>query len=56
MKETKLIDDYFPDWDFSEDNNEQVIFTHDGKQHKVTVRCGISHPFIIFKGERYYFY
>lgn len=56
MKERKLIDDYFEDWNFPNDSDEVIILYHEGKQHKVTVRCGISHPFIIFKGERYYFY
>lgn len=55
MKKIKLIDNYFPDWNFSDNSEEKVIFYHDGKQHKATVKCGISHPFIIFNGERYYF-
>lgn len=56
MMERKLIDDYFQDWNFSDDSEEKVTFYHDGKQHKAAVRCGISHPFIIYRGKRYYFF
>lgn len=55
MTERRLINDYFPDWNFS-DNEESITFTHEGKQHKSTVKVGTNYPFIIFKGKKYYIY
>lgn len=57
MTERRLINDYFHDWNFSENEKEEsVIFTYEGKKHKIAVRCGTNYPFIIFQGKRYYIY